>query len=49
MDQVGERLVFNIHGNDYRLVVVLDYPRRGILIKWVGTHSEYDRIDVRKV
>lgn len=47
---VGEdRVVFNIKGNDYRLVVAIDYQREIVFIKWLGTHKEYDRIDVRTV
>jgi mRNA interferase HigB len=45
----SERLVFNIKGNDYRLVVAIDYERSIVWIKWIGTHRDYDRIDVRKV
>ncbi len=49
-DFVGEgRIVFNIGGNKYRLVVWINYGIRLILIKWVGTHEEYDQIDVTEV
>ena len=44
-----ERVVFNIKGNDYRLVTAIDYMRGTVFIKWLGPHSEYDKIDVRKV
>lgn len=44
-----DRVVFNIKGNDYRLVVAIDYQREIVFIKWLGTHKEYDRIDVRTV
>ena len=44
-----ERVVFNIKGNDYRLVAAIDYTRRTVFIKWIGRHAEYDRIDFRKV
>lgn len=46
---VGDRIVFNIKGNDYRLIVAVDYGYRIVFIKWMGTHSEYDRVDVRTV
>ena len=36
-------------GNDYRLVVAADFDKRIIWIKWIGTHGEYDQIDVTKV
>lgn len=45
----GERVVFNIKGNNYRLVTAVDYSRRTVFIKWLGPHAEYDRIDVRTV
>lgn len=45
----AERIVFNIKGNDYRLVVSVDFVRSIVWIKWIGTHREYDRIDVREV
>lgn len=43
------RLVFDIGGNKYRLVVRVSYAYGQVLIKFVGTHAEYDRIDVRSV
>ena len=47
---VGEnRVVFNIKGNRYRLVVANNYPHRISYIRFVGTHQEYDRIDVTTV
>jgi mRNA interferase HigB len=45
----AERVVFNIEGNDFRLVVAVDYEHQIVLILWVGTHKKYDRIDVEKV
>ena len=45
----AERVVFNIGGNKYRLVVKLYFPGRAIYIKSVGTHAEYDRIDVSSI
>lgn len=44
-----DRVVFNIKGNAYRLVVSVDYRRATVFIKWLGTHKEYDAIDVRTV
>jgi len=43
------RVVFNIKGNDYRLVVRINYPYRVVYIRFVGTHAEYDEIDVKEV
>ena len=45
----GNRLVFDIGGNKYRLVVHVAYRFKRVLIKFVGTHKEYDRIDPEAV
>lgn len=45
----ADRVVFNIKGNSYRLVVAIDFEKEITWIKWIGTHKEYDRIDVAKV
>jgi mRNA interferase HigB len=41
-----DRVVFNIMGNKYRLVVRILFDFKAIQIKWFGTHAEYDKIDV---
>jgi mRNA interferase HigB len=47
---VGDnRMVFNIMGNKYRLVVRIVFEFKAIQIKWFGTHAEYDKIDVATV
>ena len=43
------RVVFNIAGNKYRLIVKINYHYRVIYIRFVGTHAEYDKIDATKV
>ena len=45
----NNRVVFNIKGNDYRLIVAFDYPRSIGFIKFIGTHKEYDQIDAGTV
>jgi len=45
----GDRVVFNIKGNSYRMVVAVDYRRQMVFIKWLGTHAAYDKIDVKTV
>lgn len=45
----ADRVVFNIKGNDYRLVVAVDFEKAAVWIKWLGTHRDYDRIDVRTI
>ena len=49
-DWVGNhRVVFNVAGSKYRLVVAVHFGAGIVLVKFVGTHAEYDRIDVRTV
>ena len=45
----ADRVVFNIKGNDYRLVAAVDFEKSIVWIKWIGSHRDYDRIDARKV
>lgn len=47
---VGDnRVVFNICGNKYRLVVKINYEAQWIFIRFVGTHAEYDKIDATRI
>ena len=45
----NNRVVFNISGDGYRLIVSMNYKFQSAYIKFFGTHSEYDRIDVASV
>jgi mRNA interferase HigB len=45
----NNRVVFNVKGNHYRIVVVIIYQHGMVYICFVGTHAEYDRIDVNTV
>lgn len=45
----GGRVVFNIVGNKYRLVVDINYERQWIFIRFIGTHNEYDKIEADKI
>jgi len=45
----SRRVVFNIKGNDYRLVVAVAYRFRAVYVKFIGTHREYDRVDANTV
>jgi mRNA interferase HigB len=50
VDSVGnQRYVFNIKGNNYRLVVVIQFAHGYIYIRFVGTHAEYDKIDCKTI
>jgi mRNA interferase HigB len=43
------RVVFNIKGNAYRLVVKLNFEKQWILIRFIGTHEEYNKIDANTI
>ena len=43
------RVVFNIAGNKYRLVVWINYAYRVIYIRFIGTHTQYDKIDAQAI
>ena len=43
------RVVFNIKGNSYRLIVKFNYEREWAFIRFIGTHAEYDKIDAEKI
>jgi mRNA interferase HigB len=45
----GNRVVFNIKGNDYRLIVAMHYNRQIAYIRFVGTHRHYDQINANTV
>lgn len=45
----NNRVVFNIKGKDFRLVTEIDYEFEFVFVIWLGTHKEYDRIDVTTI
>lgn len=45
----NERIVFNIKGNDFRLVVSINFSQKACYVIWFGTHNEYDKIDVKTI
>jgi mRNA interferase HigB len=45
----SKRIVFNIHGNKYNLVVDIEYYLQIIFIVWIGTHREGDNINAKKI
>ena len=44
-----KRVVFNIKGNHYRLVVDIEYKLGIIFIVWIGSHSEYDKLNIKEI
>lgn len=51
VDYVGNhRFVFNIKGNDYRLIAIISFNAKKVYIRFIGTHSEYDKIkDIKNI
>lgn len=45
----ADRAVFRIKGNRYRLLVRINYQKRIVYVRLVGTHAEYDRVNVEEV
>lgn len=45
----NNRVVFNIKGNDYRLVVAVHYDRGQMFVRFVGTHRQYDKVNVETI
>ena len=45
----SRRVVFNIKGNDYRLIVDIEFKLKIVFIAWFGTHLEYDKIDAKTI
>ncbi len=45
----GNRVVFNIKGNSYRIVVQVNYRTQTMLIRFIGTHAEYDKVHAESV
>ena len=45
----NKRVVFNIHGNSYRLIVDIEYRLKIVFVVWFGTHKQYDKIDAKTI
>lgn len=45
----SKRVVFNIHGNTYRLIVDIEYRLKIVFVVWFGTHKQYDKIDAKTI
>ena len=48
-DKVGDRYVFDIGGNRFRLIAKINFQAGVVAVRWFGTHAEYDKIDVEEV
>jgi mRNA interferase HigB len=46
---VDNRVVFDICGNKYRLIVKINYEREWVFIRFIGTHKEYDNVDAKNI
>lgn len=45
----AKRVVFNIHGNSYRLIVDIEYSLKIVFVVWFGTHKQYDKINAKTI
>lgn len=45
----NNRAIFEINGNDYRLIVEINYQKGWVFIKFIGTHAQYDKVDAETV
>lgn len=49
-DYIGDnRVIFDIKGNRYRIIVVIFFVNKKMFIRFIGTHAEYDKVDAKKV
>lgn len=48
-DAVGEKVVFNISRNEYRLIAYVNYEYKQVLVKFIGTHADYSRLSKREI
>ena len=44
-----DRVIFNIKGNQYRLITAIDFERQAVFVKWFGRHKDYDKINPSEV
>ncbi len=47
VDYAYGKYIFDIHGNDHRLICIIDFVRHGVLTLWLGSHDEYDELNKR--
>jgi mRNA interferase HigB len=46
---LGDKLIFNIKGNRYRLICRIQFGRSGLFVKWIGSHAEYSKLTLEQV
>lgn len=46
---INQRVIFNIKGNDFRLITAINFKTQAVYIIWFGTHKEYDKIDANTI
>lgn len=46
---MNNRVIFDVKGNDYRLIAEINYRRQAVFVRFIGTHAEYSRIDADTV
>lgn len=49
VDFVGDKAIFNIKTNRYRLIAKVNFQSKHVLIRWIGTHAEYDRLTKKEI
>jgi len=42
-------VIFDILNNRFRLITIVNYPKHGVLVRWIGTHAEYDRLTTKEI
>ncbi len=45
----NNRVVFNVKGNDYRLVAAINYRKKMLIVRFIGTHRQFDEIDAEQI
>lgn len=48
-DKVGDRVIFNIGGNNYRLIVIIRFFNNHVYVRWLGTHADYSKLTEREI
>lgn len=49
VDAVGNKVIFNLGGNNHRIICRISFPYRRMHVLWIGTHAEYDRLEEKDI